>query len=104
MDQFNVNASGDSILFEKKHGSERHRAKTLIENYEGEINTQLILDVIETLGLDLENDKEEIIALCQEIGIDPKVLGVLSGKEISKSEMSPSHLFEPKDHGRENEM
>lgn len=104
MDQFNVNASGDSILFEKKHGAERHRSKTLIENYEGEINTQLILDVIETLGLNLENDREEIIALCQEIGINPKVLGILSVEEISKSEMSTSHLFESKDNDRENEI
>ncbi len=105
MDQFNVNASGDSILFEKKHGAERYKAENLIKNYGGEIDTQLILDVIKILGLDIENDREEVIALCQEIGIDPKLLGVtIPGKEISKSEISPSDLLEPKNHDMENEM
>lgn len=75
MDQFNVKAAGDSILFEKNNGANRYRANIINEKCKDNLDGQLLLKAIEALGLDIEKDKEEIMDLCQELGISYELLG-----------------------------
>ena len=71
-----INSKDDVEMFRKKNSAERYRIEKIIGEGEININAQLVKDFIAMRGLDLEADKEEIILICQEIGVEPKVVGI----------------------------
>ena len=59
--------------FGKMNAESAHRIN---KKGQANIDAQLIFDAMKVLGLDIENDREEVIKLCQEIGVEPKVVGI----------------------------
>ena len=97
MDQFNLRTEDDVRLFRDNNGAKRNRLKLIISEGQENINAQLIKDFIQTHGLDIHKDREEIIALCQEIGVEPQRVGIEIEEptpEITRNnnEMSPNEV------------
>ena len=76
MSLFNTEAAGDADFFKKNNGEYAKRAEDIIRKVRTSIDLQLIKDVIAMQGLDLVADKDKIIHICQEIGVEPKDLGI----------------------------
>ena len=96
MDQFNLRAEDDVKLFRDNNGAKRHRSNLIIGEGQENINAQLIKDFMQIHGLDIDKDREEIIALCQENGVEPQRVGIEIEEqtpEITRNnEMSPNEV------------
>ena len=76
MDQFNLNAVSDKRELAQNDAKHAARSVEIIEAGKVNLNAQLIKDFIEIQGLDVNRDRDEIIALCEEIGVDPIRVGI----------------------------
>lgn len=83
MSLFNTEAAGDVKLF-RENNDKIARVLDIIRAGEASINSQLIKDFIAMQGLDLVADREKIIHICQEIGVEPKALGIEIEEQTSE--------------------
>ena len=88
MSLFNTEAAGDVKLFRENNDKYAKRAADIIRAGGASMDLQLIKDFIAIQGLDLVADKDKIIHICKEIGVEPKALGIeiigLTGKTGGK--------------------
>ena len=76
MSLFNTEAAGDVKLFRENNDKYAKRAADIIRAGGASMDLQLIKDFIAIQGLDLVADKDKIIHICKEIGVEPKALGI----------------------------